>query len=75
MYFSKEWTDSLRLPDGRIVSSNYQLDKYLRDNDLSLSQDYSEAYLRSRRQHNEKVQKAELFSDFIHNYKRSIWND
>ena len=75
MYFSKEWTDSLQLPDGRIVSSNYQLDKYLRDNDLSLSQDYSEAYLKSRRQHNEKVQRAEMFSDFIHNYKRSIWND
>lgn len=75
MYFSKEWTDSLVLPDGRLVSSNQQLDKYLRDNDLSLSQDYSEAYLKSRRQYNEKVQKTKLFSDFIRNYKRSIWND
>lgn len=73
MYFTKEWTDSLRLPDGSVVSSNAGLDKYLRDNDLSLSQDYSEAWLRQRRRHNEKVQRNELFSDFIHNYKRSIW--
>ena len=73
MYFTKEWTDSLRLPDGSVVSSNAGLDKYLRDNDLSLSQDYSEAWLRQRRRHNEKVQRKELFSDFIRNYKRSIW--
>ncbi len=73
MYFSKEWTDSLLLPDGSVVSSNAGLNRYLRDNDLSLSQDYSAAYLASRRRHNEKAQRAELFSDFIHNYKRSIW--
>lgn len=73
MYFTKEWTDSLKLPDGSVVSSNHQLDKYLRDNDLSLTSDYSEAYLKARRRNNEKAQRKELFSDFIHNYKRSIW--
>lgn len=73
MYFSKEWTDSILLPDGSVASSVNRLDKYLRDNDLSLSSDYSEAYLKQRRRHNEKAQRAELFADFIHNYKRSIW--
>lgn len=75
MYFTKEWTDSLPLPDGTVVSSNSRLDKYLRENNLSLSQDYSDAYIQNRRRRNEKAQRNELFSDFIHNYKRSIWND
>ena len=75
MYFTKQWTDSLQLPDGSVVSSATGLDKYLKDNDLSLSQDYSEAWLKQRRRRNEKAQREELLSDFIHNYKRSIWND
>ena len=75
MYFNKAWADGIILPNGCVAHSTKQLDNYLRDNDLSLSSDYSAAYLKNRRQRNEKAQRAELFSDFIHNYKRSIWND
>lgn len=73
MYFNKNWTDSLRLPDGSVVSSSAELERYLRDHDLSLKQDYSADWLQGRRRHNEKVQRTQLFSDFIQHYKRSIW--
>ena len=74
-YFSKEWTDSLVLPDGSVVSSVYGLEKYMKANDCSLKEDYSDEYLQTRRRRNEKAQREQLFSEFIHNYKRSIWYD
>nr|DAF74605.1 MAG TPA: Ragulator complex protein LAMTOR4, Ragulator signal transduction pathway, SIGNALING.03A [Caudoviricetes sp.] len=73
MYFNKNWTDSLVLPDGSVVSSNTELERYMREHDVSLSRDYSDDWLKNRRRHNEKVQRAQLFSDFIQQYKRSIW--
>ena len=73
MYFNKNWTDSLRLPDGSVVSSSTELEQYLRDHDLSLKQDYSAGWLQGRRRHNEKAQRTQLFADFIQHYKRSIW--
>ena len=73
MYFNKNWTDSLVLPDGSVVSSNTELERYMREHDVSLSRDYSDDWLKNRRRHNEKVQRAQLFSDPIQQYKRSIW--
>ncbi|MBE6447911.1 MAG: hypothetical protein E7018_01250 [Alphaproteobacteria bacterium] len=73
MYFTKEWTSHLQMPDGTLISSARQLDKYLQAHDMSLSTDYSDTFLQERRRRNEKAQRSSLFSDFIHNYKRSIW--
>ena len=73
MYFSKEWTEGITLPDGSIATSGRQLDNYMREHNVSLKQDYSDHYLKNVRRRNEKAQKDEFFSDFIHNYKRSIW--
>lgn len=73
VYFSREWTDSLLLPDGSIVSSVTGLEKYMKANGCALREDYSDEYLKTRRRRNEKAQRDELFSEFIHNYKRSVW--
>lgn len=73
VYFSREWTDSLLLPDGSIASSVAGLEKYMKVNNCALREDYSDEYLKARRRRNEKAQRDELFSEFIHNYKRSIW--
>lgn len=73
-YFNSPWADSLRLDDGTFVSSSSQLEAYLREHDLSLSADYSEAWRQKRKNRRETARRKELFAAFLHNYKRSIWN-
>lgn len=63
------------LPDGTLAECPSDVDKFLRNNDLALSQDYSEEYLKNVRKRNEKAQSSSLWADFLNNYKRMIWNE
>ncbi|MCX4348517.1 MAG: hypothetical protein OSJ76_01895 [Alphaproteobacteria bacterium] len=66
--------DEIVLPDGSVASSAADMDRYLKANDLVLSDNYSGEYRRNIRLRNEKAQKNDLWAEFLKNYKRMIWN-
>lgn len=71
--FSKQWTEEILLPSGEVAVSAQDVDAYLAKNKLAWSGDYSAEYLKNIRQNEESGRKKELFSEFIKNYKRSVW--
>lgn len=62
------------LPDGKLAESPSDVDKFLKENDLVLSSDYSDDYRKKINQRQEKAQRDDLWADFLKNYKRMIWN-
>lgn len=75
VYFSREFTDDVILPDGSAATSVYEVERYLKRHNLALSEDYSEAYLKDIRCRKEQDERRELFAEFIRNYKKSVWLD
>lgn len=73
-YFSKQWTEEIILPDGTIAGCMQDVERYLRQNGLAASGDYSEAFRRNIKHNREKAFRKELFAEFINNYKRRIWD-
>ena len=67
--------DSFVLPDGTIAESTKDIDKYLKSAKMCMASDYSKSYLDNARYKREKVERAEMFKDFVLNYKRKIWNE
>jgi len=73
-YFNKQWTEAITLPDGTIAECMQDVDRYLRENNLASSGDYSEAFRRKVKFNREKAIRGTMFAEFINNYKRSVWN-
>ena len=66
--------EAFELPDGTIAETTQDIDKYLKRSKMAMSRDFSNEYRKNIRYQKEKVQKAEMFKDFVQNYKRIIWN-
>jgi len=62
------------LPDGKLAECPSDVDRFLKENDLVLAQDYSEDYRKKVNQNKEKAQRDDLWAEFLKNYKRMIWN-
>ncbi|MBO7556824.1 MAG: hypothetical protein J6T72_05465 [Alphaproteobacteria bacterium] len=73
-YFSKQWTEALELPDGSIAECAQDVDRYLKENNLSPAGDFSDAYRREVKFAREQAVRKDFFAEFINNYKRRIWN-
>lgn len=67
--------EAFELPDGTIAESSQDIDKYLKRANMAMSSDYSAEYIKNARYKREKVEDEERFLDFVHNYKRKIWNE
>ena len=72
---SRQWTDEIILPDGSIATNAADIDRYMRVNNTALATDYSEEYMAKVKQRQHKSQRASIYADLIHYYKRSIWNE
>lgn len=72
---AKQWSEEIVLPDGKTASSMGDVDRYLRENSLALSSDYSQEYREKVRYLRREKERKSLWADFIANYKRSIWNE
>jgi hypothetical protein len=73
-YFSKQWTEALELPDGSVAECAQDVDRYLKENNLSPAGDFSDAYRREVKFAREQAIRKDFFAEFINNYKRRIWN-
>ena len=67
--------EAFKLPDGTIAECSQDIDKYLKRAKMAMSGDFSPEYIKNTRYNREKVERAERFADFVHNYKRMIWNE
>jgi len=75
IYFSREWVDEVILPDGTAATSAADVDRYMRQNNVVLSADYSADFYRNVKQKKQRRERQELFAEFIKAYKRSVWNN
>ena len=67
--------EAFKLPDGTIAECSQDIDKYLKRANMAMSSDFSPEYYKDIRAKKEKVERAEMFNDFVQNYKRMIWNE
>ena len=74
-YFSKSFSADIVLPDGTVANSVYEIDRYLKANNLASSSDYSEQYFKNIQKNKEKTQQKEIFADLVQQYKKRIWNE
>ena len=74
-YFSKSFSADIVLPDGTVANSVYEIDRYLKANNLASSSDYSEQYFKNIQKNKEKTQQKEIFAELVQQYKKSIWNE
>ncbi len=73
--FDRQWQEEIILPDGSSATSRADVDRYLKASHLALAGDYSDGYFRAVRRRQEKERRADLFAEFVRNYKRKIWDD
>lgn len=74
-FFSKQWVDEVVLPDGTTASSAQDIDRFLRQNNLALAGDYTDAFRQRVRYQQNKAQRKADWAEFLKNYKRLIWNE
>ena len=74
-YFSKNFSTDTILPDGTVANSVYEIDRYLKANNLASSSDYSEQYFKNIQNNKEKTQQKEIFAELVQQYKKRIWNE
>ncbi|MBE6454700.1 MAG: hypothetical protein E7017_07490 [Alphaproteobacteria bacterium] len=74
-YFSKSFSADIVLPDGTVANSVYEIDRYLKANNLASSSDYSEQYFKNIQKNKEKTQQKEIFAELVQQYKKRIWNE
>lgn len=67
--------ESFELPDGTIAESSQDVDVYLKRSGMAYAGDFSDGYRQSVRYQQEKGVRAEMFADFVRNYKKRIWNE
>ena len=67
--------NDLILPDGIVATSTEEINRWLKQNNLTLASDYSDDFFKKVRLQNEQAERRKLFAGFIHNYKRKIWNE
>lgn len=72
---SRQWTEEIILPDGSTASSAADIDRYIRGHQVALASDYSPEYMTKVKQRQHKKERASIWADLIHYYKRSIWNE
>lgn len=72
---SRRWTEEVVLPDGSVAVCAADIDRYIRVNQAALASDYSPEYMAKVKQRQQKEERASIFADLIHYYKRSIWNE
>ncbi len=75
VYFSRNWVDEVILPDGTVATSAADVDRYMRQNNVVLSADYSADFYRNVKRKKQQQERQSLFDEFIKAYKRSVWND
>ncbi len=75
VYFSRNWVDEVILPDGTVATSAADVDRYMRQNNVVLSADYSADFYRNVKRKKQQQERQSLFDEFIKAYKRSGWND
>lgn len=73
-YFNRRWTEEIVLPDGSKASCKQDVDHFLRKSGLAFAGDYSDDFVKKARLNRERTERKELWAEFIHNYKRSIWH-
>ena len=64
--------EALELPDGSVAECAQDVDRYLKENNLSPAGDFSDAYRREVRFFREQAIRKDFFAEFINNYKRRI---
>lgn len=64
-----------QLPDGTVAESASDVDRYLKTSGAALAGDYSPKYLQNIRAKKEKDARADIFADFVQQYKKRIWNE
>ena len=74
-FFAKQWVDEVVLPDGTTASCAQDIDRFLRQNDLALAGDYTDAFRQRVRYQQQKTQQQADWTEFLKNYKRLIWNE
>lgn len=67
--------EAFSLPDGSVAETPAEVERFMKANNLALAQDYSDEYRKNVRLRNEKAQRDDLWAEFLHNYKRKIWNE
>ena len=72
---SRRWVQEIVLPDGSIAESAADIDRYMKVNQTALASDYSPEYMAKVKSRQQKEERASIFADLIHYYKRSIWNE
>ena len=72
---SRQWNEEIVLPDGSVAVCAADIDRYIRVNQAALASDYSSEYIAKVKKRQQKEQRASIFADLIHYYKRSIWNE
>lgn len=63
------------LPNGKVAESNADIDAYLRESGAVLAGDYGAEYIKNAQYKREKAYRAEMFDDFVQEYKKRIWNE
>ncbi len=74
-YFSKEFSAEVVLPDGSVATSSFEIDRYLRANNLTAQSDYSPEYMKHIRENKERERQKDIFADIVQQYKKRIWNE
>jgi len=72
---SRRWTEEVVLPDGSIAACAADIDRYIKVNQAALASDYSDEYITKVKKRRQKEERASIFTDLIHFYKRSVWNE
>lgn len=73
-YISSFFKTPVLLPNGKEASTMQELNRYLKEEQVAMADDYSKEYVSARQQANLLKQKQELFDDFLTNYKRMIFS-
>ena len=74
-YFNKQFSAEIILPDGTVATSSYEVDRFLKANNLAHSSDYSASYLQNIKLNNQKTLQKEIFAEIVQQHKKRIWND
>ncbi|MBR1605569.1 MAG: hypothetical protein IJ660_05640 [Alphaproteobacteria bacterium] len=72
---SRQWTEEIVLPDGRVACCAADIDRYMREHKTALASDYSSCYMAKVKERQQRQERDSIFADLIHNYKRSVWNE
>ncbi len=67
--------DEVTLPDGTVVASYEEINRWLKATNLAWAGDYSDDFRKKVRLQQERADHRQTMAAFLHNYKRKIWNE